>query len=746
MSNSPGRPGRGIVQVVRFHWGLAGVLLLGCGPEVRPRPEVSRAGLERALPVDGSPTERSGVAFDGRGAYRAPLRAGLTPWVTSTPMPLRLRGHRALRIGRRLHVIGGCTTLATSSDDCTQVTARTFHAELLADGTVGPWVDGPALPSGRERGSLIRLGDVVHYLGGTAPSAIPVERLEADVLPDDTLGPWRAVAAPELDRNFAGLVAVRGRLALLGGKTQQESPQSTALVADIGPGGAIGTFTAGTPFPMVRGPTEGVALGELVVSLGGYAGGAQAEVYVSRLGANGQLGAWRATTPLPRRLGALAALVRANHVYVYGGFDSTAVQIVDQGWVSALLDDGELGPWIPLPRLSGIRDGLQLVEGEAHLYALGGKTVSGQPTAEVALARFDDSALPTAAAGVSRPGPALPGDRAHPLVIGTGASVYSVGGCAVGGYDSVCTSFPRSVLRAPVGADGGVGAWVDVGVGLQAGRHRAHGFERGGGLYLFGGVEEGTGDRTDVLRAPLLSDGGVGSFVVTGTATSPSRYGQVAHLDGDGVVLTGGNDGINYQRWVHRAALLADGGVGPWVDAGSMLSARMEHVAFAHRGISWVFGGWDGALVSAVERFGPDDVRVASPPLDEGLAVATSLQYQGHVWLLGGDNPLPDKPMATVGAWLPDGGLSALKLRGPLVVDRRRRHGAALVGHTAFLVGGAQQPGTVRTTELVPLRVPVASGAFARSVRFEADAGAVSAISVSADVPGGHLAAVDASA
>jgi len=111
----------------------------------------------------------------------------------------------------RLFAVGG----VVGADQL--VTAKVFSAPIKdGDGTVGPWTEGPSLPTSLALGGLLFHKDRLYYFGGIRQTpneagGIPVQDAvdtiyAADVGADGTLAPWRDVG--KLPAPRAGIAAV----------------------------------------------------------------------------------------------------------------------------------------------------------------------------------------------------------------------------------------------------------------------------------------------------------------------------------------------------------------------------------------------------------------------------------------------------------------------------------------------------------------------------------------------------------
>ncbi len=224
------------------------------------------------------------------------------------------------------------------------------------------------------------------------------------------------------------------------------------------------------------------------------------------IAANGSLGAWQAV-PIPEPiLGGSVAVVGSTVVVTagirLGTAGKTALSAKCDGGVVAA--DGSLA-WSSCPALAEPLFHHAMVATGDHLYVVGGLTGAGNDnTPNVAIAAVVDGKV-----GPWSSGTALPDKRSHHgLALGPGA-LYVTGGLK--GDPAGVSSGYRDVLRAPFAAGGTLGAWAKVGeLPATLGTHAS--FVWLDHLYVLGGVENDSTNSDAVRRAPIAADGTVGAW------------------------------------------------------------------------------------------------------------------------------------------------------------------------------------------------------------------------------------------
>ena len=131
----------------------------------------------------------------------APTAGGGEPaWRTLAPVPTERTEVAAAAVGDRIWVLGGY-----APDGATLATAEVY------DTTTDTWATGPDLPVAVNHAMAATLDGVLYVAGGNdgdGPST-QVARLEGDT--------WRRLAPLPQGRSAGGLVALEGRLYLVGG-------------------------------------------------------------------------------------------------------------------------------------------------------------------------------------------------------------------------------------------------------------------------------------------------------------------------------------------------------------------------------------------------------------------------------------------------------------------------------------------------------------------------------------------------
>lgn len=202
-------------------------------------------------------------------------------------------------------------------------------------------------------------------------------------------------------------------------------------------------------------------------------------------------------------------------------------------------------------------------------------------------------------------------------------------------------------------------------------------------LYVFGGGTDGnTTIYRDVLRAPIGGDGSLGAFEEVGEMPE-SRLGHTTVLIGDRVIVSGGLSdgagGLHALRTTVMATLTDDGGLGPWSEGPDLPQAVMHHSCNADGRHVLCIGGRiagnytsDLAVRAELEADGTLTPYQAVTPLSTSIGFHQAFVRDHMLYIAGGlhrDAPMPEFELlarisraeigedGSLGPWLPAGEL-----------------------------------------------------------------------------------------
>jgi non-specific serine/threonine protein kinase len=297
----------------------AAALLLAACTDLRPRPPSE-------APLRPAPSEGGGAA-----------------WRRLAPVPSERTEVAAAAVGPRIWVLGGY-----APDGKTLATAEVY------DTASDTWSRGPDLPVAVNHAMAATLDGVLYVAGGNdgrGPSD-QLARLDGDR--------WRRLAPLPKGRQAGGLVALDGRLYLVGGVVDGGLAADTQV---YDPAGDRWSSAPGLPTP--REHLGAAATAGRVYVVGGRVGGvghnlATAEAF------DPAGGRWARLADLPTARGGLAATATAGGQVVAVGGEAAAT------FGEAEAFDPASGRWRSLPPLPTPRHGLGVVAVGEVVYVLAG--------------------------------------------------------------------------------------------------------------------------------------------------------------------------------------------------------------------------------------------------------------------------------------------------------------------------------------------------------------------------------------
>ena len=258
------------------------------------------------------------------------------------------------------------------------------------------------------------------------------------------------------------------------------------------------------------------------------------DVWRARIAADGTLGAWEAGPPLPGQRAGMGVATNARFVILSGGKDSAQRTIRDI-FTARIGDDGTLGEWRASGTLPGPRfHHATLIEGP-YIYVVGGLEASTSVPAVLRGTLSDDG---TIARWDSLP--PLPRPRSHQAMFVRNRMLYMVGG--LDGNPAGANTPLADVVRAAIRPDGSLGPWEEVSTMPNAyGTHATA--VHADAVWLFGGVEDNARFVDVVLRAPFSADGKLGPWhkLAVGLPAARSHVHQVPVFRGRAYSAAGSN-------------------------------------------------------------------------------------------------------------------------------------------------------------------------------------------------------------
>lgn len=301
---------------------------------------------------------------------------------------------------------------------------------------------------------------------------------------------------------------------------------------------------------------------------------------------------WRVGPSLPAPRDHHVTFIAGDFLYVAGG--NTYANLLADAWRARLLDDGAMGDWEPAPPLPEPRGGHSVAVTERTVVLTGGQLTNRANTPGTLVATIG----PDGRLGPWSESVPLPAGRFHHSSVAHRGWIYVTGGLE-----------PRTSVAAVhgtrLGGNGAPTAWVDL-TPLPAPRSHHASFVHDGALYVVAGLNGNPAGEheqlRDVLRAPILADGTLGAWAEVGRLDA--AYGTHAAFARDGwlYVVGGVENNARFVGTVQRAPIRADGGLG-FFEPATALPIGRGHVHQTPLWRDWVYsvgGSANRRVVTAV--------------------------------------------------------------------------------------------------------------------------------------------------
>ena len=201
-----------------------------------------------------------------------------------------------------------------------------YYAKATADGMIGPWGKGPALPPGKV-GFLyhtVTAGkDCIYVMGGaykdqSGKDGVSDEVWFSRIGEDGKPGPWAKTSTLPAARKFGAGIIGNGRIYYIGGQYNRE-----IYAAMIKPDGSLDKWEEAGKLPTNLYGMEAVCADGFLYVIGGCVliNRQSEKVFRAKIMEDGTLGKWRRTESLPAPLGLYAMAVKGREVFVFGGSD-----------------------------------------------------------------------------------------------------------------------------------------------------------------------------------------------------------------------------------------------------------------------------------------------------------------------------------------------------------------------------------------------------------------------------------------
>ena len=290
-----------------------------------------------------------------------------------------------------IYYAGGCSDMA-----CTTATGTVYYATIDANGTVGTWSSGNALPGSNLRtwGKLLAVEGTLYYVGGQNSSGTAQSTIYYTTSFSSGNPTWNSSATTKAigdtgsggqPRTQFNATVWNDRIYVLGGVDGSSTVTSTVYVSpQLSSGGDItSNWTSSTAFNVARSGLAVIAYANNLYILGGYDGSNYLnDVQFAQISSSdGSVGSWSYTTSLPVALSQGNGFAANGYMYIIGGRTAStacrpitlAAPISANTTIATGNSPTGLGEWYETnQRYSGDRYGADAIYSGGKAYVLGG--------------------------------------------------------------------------------------------------------------------------------------------------------------------------------------------------------------------------------------------------------------------------------------------------------------------------------------------------------------------------------------
>ncbi len=355
-------------------------------------------------------------------------------------------------LGAAIVIAAGAFQACSSSSPANVVDAG---PKTAANGTVGEWSSGPAMPKPRANHCVVATQGFLIVIGGnysadpTAQNPVFTDLDEVDAAPiaeNGTLGDWKKIGTTPSPVNSCTAASFGDTIYLLSGIYDDPTVGSSMYSAKLDSHGNLSPFTAAGTIPAdddlfystawVDGPDGGESLNAFNVALPDDTGADAGSVTIAHASLSA-LSDWQNTPFLPAFRGHPEYAFTSGFAYVLGGYpsaDDAGMDFPEQAFgVARGANAGAPFSTTALPKGTMFGDAVAV---DGYVFVIGGRdsTFGDDPRADVNSAPINsDGTL-----GAWTAQNAMPDARTDERVIAYGNYVYVVGGGDTGpGLDSV---------------------------------------------------------------------------------------------------------------------------------------------------------------------------------------------------------------------------------------------------------------------------------------------------------------------
>ncbi len=660
--------------------------------QVTSAADFSNVNLEPGVEID----------YSGNLIRRGAVTGGtLKSWTSTMNLPDQRITHAAAVYNGYIYLVAGYSTDGGWINSV-------HYASINTDGTLGSWsATSSLIGSGRRQHSVAVYGGYIYVAGGAYQGTNYLSDVQyAKINADGTLGDWTATASLLTMRREMDMTAYNGYLYIAGGLTSGSALnrfEYARLNADgsiASDSGCGASWCSGNNLPGNRMNASVLAYNGWIYVIGGRGGAGTSSnaVYYARVNSDGSVGSWSSASSMNTARHYPHATIWNGYLYVVGGctnYSSGCSSFLSSTEYAPIYADGSLGDWRTTSSINTAAHSSAVVTWNGNMYMLGG-CISGDCNMTSRIEHTTINAAGSLHDGSWSSATNLPTVRRMHQSIAYNGYLYVVGGNN--------GSILNSVAYAPINTSGTLGSWTTSANVMNNARQDFDVVIYNGYMYVSGGQDSG-GELDGVEYAAVNSDGSIGSWTPT-TSLPGVRRAHALQAFNDYLYVIGGVP-TTPSMVTYRASINSDGTLGSWISTGTLPTHRsnLRGASHVYNGRIYLVGGcFNGCPGVGSGNYSLYQTTVQYADINSdgtlgswnnttsftgGRTNATSLLYNGYIYVLGGTDTAGSTPLSDV-QFAPinnNGTLGSWEYTTNLNVERYE-NSAAVFNGMLYVIGG----------------------------------------------------------
>lgn len=303
----------------------------------------------------------SGKACQLQYGFNDVLNRDLYSWFVGTSMPAVISYTQPIVTNNRVYTFGRYSGSTYSS--------TVYTAPINANGTLGTWTTGTALPATLAAAQAVAFSSYVYVFGGTnGTPRSSVYRATMDT--SGTLSAWTTLTPTPFTVHRSQMLVVQNRLYVLGGMIDGVA-SGKVYYTDIDVMGNLTEWLSGPALPAPITDHSAAIIGNRLYVFGGAINGVDDSlVFWAHITPSGELSDWHRTTSLVGATSLASVVTTTQRVYLLGGYaNGTASSKV---YSATINPDNTLGAWALYGQLPTTTYAASVVLTSSTMYLLGG--------------------------------------------------------------------------------------------------------------------------------------------------------------------------------------------------------------------------------------------------------------------------------------------------------------------------------------------------------------------------------------